>query len=372
MLYPVIKDYKYGFINIKGELIVEPTYLLVGRFAEDKCVVERFPETGNEIQSYVNSSGKKVVCSTKLQGYINSKGQEIIPPKHTLFCSSFSEGLAQYENIDGKMGFIDKSGVYKIAPQFKIDYDGEISIGFSEGIAAVATEKGWTYINKQGDKLFNKYFQIAKRFQDGYALVSLTTENIQTDKKLFFIDTNGQYLETIPCNIKPTCQGFRNQLCEVILPSEAESKKLNLISFINTDGDIAFEGKFSFSSGFHEGVCIVQNVKGKYGVINTEGEWVIEPLYENIGLFNCGLAPFRQNKKWGLLNAQGEVIITPRFSFINSFIGYLPPIDPFHNSELRELTTAMIFTSEKKNQSTQEVYINRTGEIISPFDISDI
>jgi len=65
-------------------------------------------------------------------------------------------------------------------------------------VAAVATDSGWTYINKEGEELFETRFETAKRFQDGYAFV--------------------------------------------------------------------------------------------------------EPLYEQIGLFNYGVAPFRKNQKWGLLN----------------------------------------------------------------------
>ncbi len=169
----------------------------------------------------------------------------------------------------------------------------------------------------------------------------------------------------------PNSQGFRNRICEIFLPTENQSTKQNLISFINTDGDIAFKGKFSSSSGFHEGLCVVQEINGKYGVIDTKGQWIIEPLYENIGLFNKGVAPFCQNQKWGILNSRGEIIFKPKYPFISSFIGYLPSRDPFHNSELRELTTAIISTSDRTNKSTTEVYINRTGEIISYFDISN-
>jgi hypothetical protein len=127
MLYPVVKEQKYGFINSQGELVVEPSYDLVGRFSEDRCSVEKFL-ADDSIQKYIDYRGRQVVCPTRLQGYINSNGQEIIPLKHTLFCSSFSEGLAQYADAIGQLGCIDQWGKFKISPRFKISYEEEVSM----------------------------------------------------------------------------------------------------------------------------------------------------------------------------------------------------------------------------------------------------
>ena len=375
MLYPVVKEQKYGFINPQGELLVEPIYDFVGGFSEDRCIVEKLPADEDSFQEYIDSSGQEVISPTRLQGYINSSGQEIIALKHTLFCSSFSEGLAQYADPIEQLGFIDQWGEFKINPQFNIEYEGKASMGFSEGVAAVATDSGWKYINKEGEELFKNRFETAKRFQDGYALVSQLQKASQTEsyliKDFFFIDKEGQRLETIPCNIDGSTQGFRNGLCEVSLPAAGGKSEDNRIGFINTDGNLAFEERFWNSSSFHQGLCSVKKRGGKFGVINTKGEWVIEPLYEEIGLFNYGIAPFRQNQKWGLLNQRGEVILSPQFSFINSFLGYLQPSDPDPNPEFQELTIARIEEPGKnKRKKVKEVYINRVGEIVNPFDIS--
>ena len=375
MLYPVVKEQKYGFINSQGELLVEPIYDFVGGFSEDRCIVEKFPADEDRIQEYINSSGQEVISPTRLQGYINSSGQEIIALKHTPFCSSFSEGLAQYADAIEQLGFIDQWGEFKIYPQFNIEYEGKVSMGFSEGVAAVATDSGWKYINKEGEELFKDRFETAKRFQDGYALVSQLRKASQTESYLedfFFIDKEGQRLETIPCNIDGSTQGFRNGLCKVSLPVGGGKSEDNRIGFINTDGNLAFEERFCYSYGFHQGLCIVEKRGGKFGVINTKGEWVIEPLYEQIGLFNYGIAPFRQHQKWGLLNQRGEVILSPQFSFIDSFLGYLQPSDPDRNPEFQELTIARLDEPGKKKRKKvkKEVYINRVGEIVSPFDIS--
>ena len=218
--------------------------------------------------------------------------------------------------------------------------------------------------------MFDTQFEIARRFQNGYGLVQPFSRESNQPKR-FFIDRTGKELKTIPCKINILCQGFRNGLCEVTLPPSQQDNEFNNIGFIDTTGNLAFESRFSESSGFHEGLCIVNKAGNKYGAIDTKGEWIIEPKYDRIGLFSHGIAPFRQDKKWGLLNDRGEVILSPRFSSINNFIGYFCPQDPFHNSEFRELTTAIVAEGSERNKSSNKVYINRTGEIVMPFDISD-
>ena len=366
MLYPVAKKFKkmtWGFINSQGELIVKPTYDLVGPFVEDRCGVTNFNDSNLENQT--------------LDGYINSKGEEIIPLQSSYSYSSFSEGLAECQTKNGKVGFIDKLGNLQIPPQFERDYEGEVTLGFSEGIAVVAFEDGWNYINKEGKEIFNLRFEIARRFKDGYALVSLQEQNYQPEK-LVLIDKKGKQLETIPCEIPSSCPGFRNGLCEVLLPKTNKRNRFdrngfNRTAFINTEGDVAFPERFAEVSGFHEDVSIAKKWEGNYGVINKKGEWIIEPLYERIGWFNDGIAPFRKmdkwgKKKWGLLNKQGEIIIEPQFLFINNFLQYRE--DPFHNIEKAELTTAGIYGSQSKyHKHGTTVYINREGKVICPYDL---
>jgi len=49
----------------------------------------------------------------------------------------------------------------------------------------------------------------------------------------------------------------------------------------------------------------------------------------------------------------------------------MPP-DPDLNPEFAQLTIAGVEESgEKKRKKFKEVYINRVGEVVSPFDISD-
>jgi len=53
--------------------------------------------------------------------------------------------------------------------------------------------------------------------------------------------------------------------------------------------------------------------KGKYGFLNFQGEWVIEPIFEDLGLFQERMISFAAGGKLGFLNDTGRVIVEPRF-----------------------------------------------------------
>jgi hypothetical protein len=57
---------------------------------------------------------------------------------------------------------------------------------------------------------------------------------------------------------------------------------------------------------------LLQN--GRYGYINWDGEWVIDPKFEQLASFSEGLAAFVQEGKLGFINTRGEVVIGPQFS----------------------------------------------------------
>ena len=57
------------------------------------------------------------VYDGKKWGYIDKKGQYVINPQFS-DADWFSDGLARVENKDGKYGFIDKKGTYKIPAKY--------------------------------------------------------------------------------------------------------------------------------------------------------------------------------------------------------------------------------------------------------------
>ena len=92
----------------------------------------------------------------------------------------FSEGLASVK-IEGRWGYIDKTGQYVIRPQFD-----DVKLPFEDGLACVAIGDRWGYIDKAGKYVINPQFDDAWPFEDGLALVEI-------DGKWGFINKVGQY-----------------------------------------------------------------------------------------------------------------------------------------------------------------------------------
>ena len=80
--------------------------------------------------------------------------------------------------------------------------------------------------------------------------------------------------------------------------------------FIDTRGEFVIEPQFDEALHFHDGWAIVEK-DGKKFYINREGENVLEPDFEDFGHFSEGLAWFEKDGKYGYMDKTGKVIIEP-------------------------------------------------------------
>ncbi|EDP6880006.1 hypothetical protein GL566_04430 [Campylobacter lari] len=82
--------------------------------------------------------------------------------------------------LNGKWGFIDKSGKFILDPIF--DY----TLGFSENIAGINLNEKWGFANKNGEIIINPIFDNISNFKENLASVNL-------NGKWGFIDKNGKF-----------------------------------------------------------------------------------------------------------------------------------------------------------------------------------
>lgn len=83
---------KYGFINIKGEVIIKPQFDWVDEFSEGLCVVR-------------SDNGK---LGSGKNGYIDITGKLVLDFKFKIACK-FENGIAKVQ-IDKEFVYIDKTG----------------------------------------------------------------------------------------------------------------------------------------------------------------------------------------------------------------------------------------------------------------------
>ena len=71
---------------------------------------------------------------------------------------------------------------------------------------------------------------------------------------------------------------------------------------------------------FGEEALAMVKIGGKYGFINTAGEFVINPQFDGARDFSEGLARVNIGGKYGFINTSGEIVINPQFDDAFSFL----------------------------------------------------
>ena len=83
--------------------------------------------------------------------------------------------------------------------------------------------------------------------------------------------------------------------------------------YVNSDHCWAINPQFDFASGFDEGLAPVQ-IGGKWGFIDKTGRMAINPEFDMARLFSDGLAPVQIGGKWGFIDKTGRWLLDPTCS----------------------------------------------------------
>jgi hypothetical protein len=222
-------DTKY-YINAQGKKIMDKAFAITGHFSEGLAPVRK-----KEPRTYF---------------YIDTKGNEKITGNFTE-AEPFYNGMAAVQ-IDGKWGFINKSGKLVVDAQYPLVYP------YQNNIAVVKdANKFYTFIDKEGNQLFNEKFPYASTFRDGLALVS-------RDKAFGYINTKG---ETVIPNKYFYAQPFQKGLALVINDKE----KLRF-QVINTKGEVVYASKEKFAlAAENKGLYKIVSEYGSYFFIDKAG-----------------------------------------------------------------------------------------------------
>jgi hypothetical protein len=202
--------------------------------------------------------------------------------------------------LEGKWGFINKQGNFKI----KNEYD---QVGdFSEKKDWVYNLKKYGYINTNGDFEIKGNYRFGSPFKDNSAIV-------KSNGRFGLLSQNGDWI--IPLNLKKLIR-VENYLHGM------KNRKWALFS---EEGKRLTPYKYYSIESFSENLALVRTKppnfnKRRYGFINEKGKAVIKPQFYRAGSFSNGLAKARDFKeRWGYINNKGKFTITPQFSNAESF-----------------------------------------------------
>jgi hypothetical protein len=153
-LIPVEQEGKFGYINIKGDLVIPFQYDNARSFSEGMAAVGKIvdeDEYGSPIYSW---------------GYINRKGELLIDYQYK-DAFTFSEGMAEVTK-GNMLQFIDKSGAVQFEfPQKEKTDESESPYlygsyvyhhGFKDGLAIVYVDDQVGWIDKKGEFIIPPYY----------------------------------------------------------------------------------------------------------------------------------------------------------------------------------------------------------------------
>ncbi|MDM8202714.1 WG repeat-containing protein [Fournierella massiliensis] len=184
----------------------------------------------------------------------------------------------------------------------------------------------WGYISADGEWKIEPCFLFASLFHENYAQVLLD------DYKNAFIDSHGNI--QFQWEDKNTIGRFGEGIA---IRYQQTNQDTVILDFINTQGEAIVTGIpvdrkslltvwdqvedhtfYIESRHFSEGL-LVASLNGKYGYLNTEGKWIIEPKYEDAQPFSEGLAAVCLNGKYGYIDHSGKEVVPCIYERAQSF-----------------------------------------------------
>ncbi len=207
----------------------------------------------------------------EVYGVIRADGQLVMEPQ-LAEPVNLRDGLALVE-LNGLYGYVDASGKWVIPAHF------EYANAFHEGLAAVAVDGKCGYIDTQGQWVIVDDFDRAYNFHCGRAVV--------VQNELYgLIDRNGNW-------ILPAQLGFIDSFSENL--AGAHDPATDLWGYLDLNGAWAISPQFSWPGDFVNGRATISPSNNLLGRIDTHGNYVIPPKYENIWEFGedrmIGAAP---------------------------------------------------------------------------------
>lgn len=249
-------------------------------------------------------------------GYINRNGQVVVRPRFD-HGRSFSEGLGRFE-MNGWFGFVDRTGRVAIKPRFNAASD------FSDGVALVTIPDGscelcgeTVYIDKTGEIVISMKHLVGpsvrvRSFSEGLAILysEYGQPKFPFNLPYGYIDKSGRIV--IPSKFGDASD-FREGLALV-----GKNFMRTAVGYINRQGEYVIEPRFSNAQDFQEGLAGVQ-ILGRWGYIDRTGCVLIEPQFSDAWPFSEGYALVKVKDKYGYINKAGEMVLPPEFDFASQF-----------------------------------------------------
>ena len=295
--FAMFKDNKWGVINSKGEVVIDPSYAEIIVIPDNNkdvflCTYDVNYETGEFKTKAINSKNEEI-----LKGYEQLEAVTNSDENNNLW---YETNVIRVKK-NGKYGLIDLDGKEILSAE----YD---QINALKGIKnSLLTLKDGKYgiVNDEGKILVqNKYAEITTLEEDDKS--GFIVKNDEGKYGILSYSEN-QILDTKYDGIYKV---YGNDMYVV---KEADKQKL-----VGKDGNVILENGYNEIKAIlknkDNGIIIVKD--GKYGVIKTNGETVIEAQYDDLKEAKEGILIAKKDNKYGVIDLTNAVKVEFKYANI--------------------------------------------------------
>lgn len=315
-------------------------------------------------------------------GFIDRTGKLVIHPRFDAV-SAFSDGLARVklgvtETPEGAMtggayGFVDPAGNFVIPASHGYAHD------FSEGRAAVRVGRLTGYVDHAGKLAIPAAYLRGKDFHEGRAAVEVAHD------RWAFIDRDGEVVFALPPDTDLSdVPRFHAGHVGVAL---RRRRPIRATRWYDRDGKVVAELPFGAARTLSEGLVAVRDAeKELWGFVDLKGRWVLAPAWPFAWGFRDGRALVKlPNGRSAFIDKAGKVLLAGqtgdvldgvseglvRFRRADRY-GYLdlsgkvivePIWEPPYN-QLERFTGGLALVARTRGEAHEEGYIDRSGAMV--------
>lgn len=317
-LLPVKSGGRFGYINPKGEYVINPQFDDATMFREGIARVKKDGKYGyilpdgsylcNPVYVEATIFHEGVAWTVKEKGApvaIDRSGKELFTAKNVNAVWCYSEGMAEFqardENGDMRFGFMNNKCEVAIPNQFT-------DVGsFSQGLAAVSKEYSpYGYIDKKGDIRIDYQFGLAWMFdRHGYAVVKADgSEGLYGT-----IDKTGKYV------INPQFASIRAADSRYYV---VQLERNGDYGYCDRKGKLVINPQFKEAFPFYDADLAAVMAGDQFGYIDRKGKIVIQPQFDGAAPFWDDYAFVYAAGKNGIVDKKGQFVVNPQFQGVAS------------------------------------------------------
>lgn len=340
--------YRYGYVNYKGEVILEAEYTEISRITDIEdddniyliaykdgqagVVKNKSTLIDYQYESIVYNSTNDVftVQRNGKYGVIDGNGDTVIEPQYSRIIWS---GIYMNVEVDEEEKVLDVSGnevtdgyIYKMPTS-----DGEYSIVYGEdsiykiidSSGNIVVDNNYTYIEDIG----NNYYIVANSQKNG--IIDLSGKSVVDLKYSSIFELDGTNL--LQANISDTnTVSLINSDMEVIVTMDEAGIDVedDYVKIYSESGIKYYDysgNELDVTELFPDNNIYAELIDGKWGFVDKDGNLVVDNIYDMVTEINeYGFAGILLDGKWGVINSEGEIIQEPVYeidSLAPDFIG---------------------------------------------------